>query len=1803
MAITKLHAQIEDWRKRLLDLSKRNRLVNCKIGARAAIEIVHPVPESVWQYLVVKNGTMSFARKRDLLDEEDEDGSPQLSLFLEEGEDKSRNEGDIAEETTDKPVQSAVKRSEMEECLASPFLREEHLLTHMADKTLGTRLNRLSLNAKTAIAEQGINVLYLAFGLLRWYEAETSEEPLFSPLLLVPVQLDRMGPDAPWRISLYEEDISPNHCLRQLLLSEYRLELPEVPENGLDSSGDLAAYLESISDVVRGPTAYSRWEVMDRVVLATFSFQKLAMWQDLGDNRDRIAAHDLCRAIAGDDTAPVSASSDLPAPDEFDDRIHPKDVHTILDSDSSQLEAVLAAESGMSLVLDGPPGTGKSQTIANIIAESLAAGKTVLFVSEKVAALEVVKRRLDKSNLGDFCLECHSHKANKKKVIAELGRCLSLPSEKYSDQSDELARLQSVRQRLNAYVRALHHPCGALEITAYTAHGLLSHIKVRRVSRCPIRSVLEVDAATLREITDVLDSLTASRAVIEEYDQHPWRGCRVAGFSLTLQDDIAHDFQHLSQGISNCAQSVAILSLYGITSDQPSKSEVEIALDHAKKLLEFPELPAQWFARNPRKVTSQLTELNSATMRCQQLEEGLSAFRREIVGADFRRILTEACERTSPWLKSLRPALPCTVKTQQDWFAALADQLADVRKLVGELAAAVGDFSNALRVRVDRDSCIALLTKLTALGSVLRQTGLLKPSWFNDEKLAELRQVAAKCQKESDVAHRLRDALSKRMSEMAFEAEGESIAVAASAFEPFWTRLWCRVTGEWGRFVRKAATLYLQLPSTNPNELLGDMSQLRAYHSLTESVRKEENLHASDLIWDEHGGARWQDFTSGIEAINHLRALIKIPDRLKQVLTTEGLLDRSALDAATENLETRLSHLDNQVTLLGQQLDLTHIGVGKTSYAKVSPAVFQDWLQEMESAVRQRVAKLETVAAMIETNQDVAVPDLPDCVARLEELCGLQDRQNDLRSELDGVLDQTSQIDTVVLAPFIETAKHVVRFLDIYGDSPERGVLDVVTRTESRLSLSNACVKLRSVLDETTEPAWATVRKCFPPEDSQVTGENPNGKSLACLGAWLGQQAAVVDRLQEWIRFRETEETLCRLKALPVLHEVLAGEIPIEEAAQSYLARFYRLWLDEAYSADAALRAFRVEEHENLIATFRKLDHEAIDGAFKRIRTKLLTDANRPHAGMLAVPPASELGILLREVAKQKRHLPLRQLFRRIPTLLPRLKPCLMMSPLAVSTYLHSPDLIFDLVIFDEASQVRPFDAIGAVYRGSQIIVAGDQKQLPPTSFFDHLVSDDDSEIADEEEDTASRLSDFESILDVCCSKGMPRKRLRWHYRSRREPLIAFSNRHFYANELATFPSVFDADGTTAVQFQFVPNGRWRPGSGGGDNPCEARETALLVFQLLDQYPDQSLGVITFNQRQQLAVLDELTRLRSDRPEMEELFQEDRDEPFFVKNLENVQGDERDRIIIGVGYGHDEQGKFAMRFGPLNMQGGERRLNVAVTRAKNQVVLVSSIHATDIDLSRVQSVGARLLRAYIDYAEHGVGVLGSEISEDWMREADSPFETAVEESLRAQGLDVRRQVGCGGYRIDLALVHPSQKGRYVLGIECDGATYHSSATARDRDRLRQEILEGLGWKICRIWSTDWVRNPESQVKRVLQAFEKAMKTATRPAAKAPTSPKPQQEKPVLRIRSEDWRSPFCYSSIDEVPVGVLVEVIRDILLRCGQTTDEDLIRATARELGFQRVGKRIEARIGRKITDLIAARTVRRADDDRLCAS
>ncbi len=467
-----------------------------------------------------------------------------------------------------------------------------------------------------------------------------------------------------------------------------------------------------------------------------------------------------------------------------------------------------------------------------------------------------------------------------------------------------------------------------------------------------------------------------------------------------------------------------------------------------------------------------------------------------------------------------------------------------------------------------------------------------------------------------------------------------------------------------------------------------------------------------------------------------------------------------------------------------------------------------------------------------------------------------------------------------------------------------------------------------------------------------------------------------------------------------------------------------------------------------------------------------------------------EVGILKRELNKQRRIMPLRKLFRAIPNLLLTLKPCLMMSPLSVSLFLESENYNFDIVVFDEASQVCTEDAIGAIIRGSQVVIAGDSKQLPPTNFFSASISDSEFDTDDYDEDDYDDTDAYELILEEAATV-LPERTLRWHYRSRHENLIAFSNEKIYNNNLITFPSPVNNEHDIGVEYIRVPGGVYDRG-GKRNNIDEAKKVAEIVWEHFQRFPTRSLGVVTFSEAQQQAVETAIRQLRLMNQYFEDFFREDKEEPFFVKNLENVQGDERDTIIISIGYARDRNGLMSLNFGPLNKSGGYRRLNVAITRAKFNVKLIGSIDPTDIAIENTGSEGIKLLRSYIEYARNGEGFLRRELSVPATVSLESPFEEAVYDFLSGKGYNLATQVGCSGYRIDLAVKHPTLSGKFVLGIECDGASYHSARTARERDRLRQTVLEDIGWKIYRIWSTDWIKDPLTEGQKLCSVVEKAI---------------------------------------------------------------------------------------------------------------
>lgn len=580
----------------------------------------------------------------------------------------------------------------------------------------------------------------------------------------------------------------------------------------------------------------------------------------------------------------------------------------------------------------------------------------------------------------------------------------------------------------------------------------------------------------------------------------------------------------------------------------------------------------------------------------------------------------------------------------------------------------------------------------------------------------------------------------------------------------------------------------------------------------------------------------------------------------------------------------------------------------------------------------------------------------------------------------------------------------------------------------------------------------------------------------------------IVDRLkrhksdlQNWCRWQQSCREAKAAGLEPLLALVESEALPLSGLRDAFEKAYRENFIWRLRNLSEVLRNFWGDEHQSRIERFRELDEQFTRATAAMVVARLASEL--PSARGDDCPPRTELGTLQRERVKRARHKPVRKLLSEIPNIAPKLKPCFLMSPLSVAQYLDAGQDNFDIVVFDEASQIPVWDAIGAIARGKQMIVVGDPKQLPPTNFFDR--GDGDGSAIDD-----GTIVDLESILDECRGSGVPGYYLRWHYRSRREGLIAFSNRHYYENKLYTFPAPHSEAGVRLVP---VPDGFYDKGKS-RTNRAEAEAVVAEVLRRLKdpEKARESIGIVTFSQAQQTLIMDRLDEARREHPEIEGHFGEDAEEPVFVKNLENVQGDERDVILFSICYGPDEAGRVSMNFGPLNRDGGERRLNVAITRAKREVVVFSTLRSEQIDLSRTRARGAEQLKAYLEYAERGPRALAAAIDSAEQDEFDSMFESEVAEFLRKEGFTVHTRIGCSGYRIDLGIVSPDKPGRYILGIECDGARYHRTATARDRDRLRQSVLEGLGWRIHRIWSTDWWRNREQAEKSLIETVNRAL---------------------------------------------------------------------------------------------------------------
>jgi very-short-patch-repair endonuclease len=1344
----KIAEKLETSRQELLDIGLRgNTLLHFKPRAHS-LTIFDEVSIEIFKILVENQRTMSFLPLPKVLLKEDEKEEFSTDLFPEL----------------------------LEEKLGSKRHTDNKLQTKLNQDQLDKKLLKINTEAETYYKEQGIDILYLALGFLSWYDSEVSDIERKAPLILIPVSLNRLTAQERFKLKYTQVDLGTNLTLKAKLKSDFTIELPEFNEDVT-----VAEYFKKINKEIN---KHSRWKIIeDEIHLGFFKFGKFQMYQDLDAKvwpKDKQPSeHPIIKSLFGSGFFNFNEDKeDEIIEKEFSNSLQNlENLHFIADADSSQTEAILKIKKGENLVIQGPPGTGKSQTITNIIAESLADNKKILFVSEKMVALEVVKRRLDNCHLGDTVLELHSHKSNKKTVLNELGRTLDLGEPKVDNRENQVLRYKELQKRLDNYSDAVKKSILSSEINFVEAVGYLSYFK-SLIDKCELKPI-QIDSLETWSKTKFNNSIILIKDLIEDIENNGLASKNYFSKS-TLDYFSPADKTFVDQKLIEIINEILIV-----------KKDTDSIIQEI-----------------PIKATITLTEIKKLISLVNHL-------------------------KSKPNLNSIN--IPSKL-----WSA----QQNEVKKIINEGKEFKNTYTQYSELCIDAAFSFDVIQ--------LRQTYVTKAN-------------------------------------------------------------------KWWRFLsseyRSAKnTLKGLLKSELPSTIIciEIIEAILNYQKLEKSIKNNKEI-AITLFGDKWKGVNsdWQELEDIIKWLSELYSKINNDEVSNEI---PNLLDKVKDEIVLNNIESNFENLNSKIEALYQKIQIEENSKNAT-YSK---------------------------------NIDF---DL-------------------LENQMKNMQDNLHQIFQI-----------------------------------SRFNL---------------------IKKKLNSNDLSI---------IAGLGYnWSYEPKHLLDLFKY---------------------------------------SYYNSLVNDAYKERDSIKFFDSVGHAKDIIEFKRLDAKL--SQFSQERLMLNHFQNLP-----SVYAPGEMALIRRETNKKKRHIPIRQLLLKAGNAIQQIKPVFMMSPMSVATFLSQGNLEFDLVIFDEASQVKVVDALIPILRGKQIVVVGDSKQMPPTDFFSKTFEN-------EENEDVNVTGDIESILGMFLAQGVKESMLKWHYRSRHDSLINVSNQEFYDGRLMVFPSSGTNEKATGLRFNHIPESIYEKGTS-RTNPYEAKKVAEAVMKHAESNPELTLGVVAFSTAQRDCIILELERLRRLDSSLEAFFSKENLEEFFVKNLENVQGDERDIIFISIGYGRTAHRKVTNSFGPINREGGERRLNVLITRARLGMEVFCNFTADDIETKSTTPFGVKALKSFLKYAETGE----IENRHETGKETDSPFEDEVIKAITDLGYNVEPQVGSAGFFIDIAVIDPIKSGKYILAVECDGASYHSSATARDRDRLRQNVLENMGWKFHRIWSTDWFRTPKKQIEKLKVAIENAV---------------------------------------------------------------------------------------------------------------
>ncbi|SDS76851.1 DUF4011 domain-containing protein [Actinoplanes derwentensis] len=1559
-----VHAALHAWRDSLVDLGDTNRLINFPPDHPDLVEVVGPEPEAVLAALRLQDDCGLAGT----------------------GADPERLAAD-----------GVVLRSEMPEA------------------QLDATVRRMARKARQEYLDRGVSVLHLVFGLLRW--RDESGDQFASPVLLVPVDLVTPGPGDPPRLRLRDDDAVFNPALA-IRLRGLGVEPPVVrQEADLDLEG-LWSALQSQVSRRRG------WHVERGVLLCGLTFHKEAIYRDLLVNEDRIVAHPVVRALASTGGGEPGGDFRFAAiqPGDIDRLAPPEHIPLVLDADASQRACVAAAVAGHSFVMDGPPGTGKSQTIANMIGCLLHAGKRVLFVSEKAAALDVVHHRLVEAGLHRHVLELHGHKAGRKEVATALAAALdeSHPPARQPDSLDRRAP-RELREQLSAYAYAMNEVRKPLARSLHDVLGICSRLSGAPAAPVPVIPPASVTPESLRRIREAADRLSTAWRAVAGRESLPWR-------DVLRREPLDPVLSRAERALAGLARALPATAPFGLAGPGDAAVLARLA-GHAGKR------PAA--ARDEWVTAADLTPMRRAA---QTLGRDLTAVRAardaagKRAGTTWSALPVPADLPSVPNLSGLTPApvdlnrlTAAEADRQARECTEAADALEKHRGAVDRVTAKLG-LPNAVAV--------ADIGRIAALAELGARRNRPEPFWFGPGTAATVATGAQVLRRS------LENLVAAEVRARPFFAEAiltQPVDELADRFARV-HRGWRRMLGGYRRDKRVVATFVL--PTASVRDALPRLETAVAWQRARLDLAAAEQAYGSVL------GRYWQGPGTDFAAVSEALQVVDAGLRMAPVASIGAVAaylcsprpDSDLIRLATTARDAVLGSRPGPPELLTGSIDtavewLRAHGTALAAVATVVRAYDAATGHHLDFAEVSHLGRLRQEVARAETAMDERAADYATVFG--EAFQGADTDEKALAAALD----------------WTATARRLLTGQEQPLSDAHAGEL----RDLRPIAGLNRLAEQWTAAREAVLEAFAPARR---PDLESRLGDHERARGF------LEEIRADAGGQEEWFAAQDARAVLSGYGLDGVIEFCADRAVPADQVRPAVERAFFRSWADAVIQSDQRLRPWRASDRDRLAADFATRDLRLGSAASADIERAVVS--RRPAADS----PGAEL--IRREAMKASRHLPVRELIGQARELVLGLRPCFLMSPLTVSQSLP-PDIRFDVVIFDEASQVTPADAINCVYRGAALITAGDERQLPPTSFFDRAAGTPD------EPGTELPVLDFQSVLELAKGCGaFTSLGLNWHYRSRHEALIAFSNREFYQDRLSVFPSATPAGADTGVAL--IPaEGVYRR-SGARDNPVEAHRVAERILHHFSTRPGLSLGVVTFSVAQAEAIDKALAAMAPGR-----LFDDDRLHGFFVKSLETVQGDERDVMIFSIGYGYDETGKISANFGALNRPNGWRRLNVAITRARYRVEIVTSISARDVPVT--ENEGVRLLAGYLEYAEHGA------IPAETTAGPGGPFAESVLATVRSWGYPAVPALGSAGGRVDIGVRTPGiADAGFALGIRCDGPAYAGCSAARDRDRLSGQVLADLGWKLHRIWSVAWYRDRDREEERLRSALELAAGT-------------------------------------------------------------------------------------------------------------